>query len=94
MLFGLAGWLSSAEMDAPAEVTEQSSVPPVFQALNGKNVAVIIGSIQDIAVTDMAPGANILQMTTIPPSQTASTLQSQRGLLHADAAPASGATVR
>ena len=64
MLFGLAGWLSSAEMDAPAEVTEQSSVPPVFQALNGKNVAVIIGSIQDIAVTDMAPGANILRLTT------------------------------
>ena len=35
-----------------------------FQALNGKNVAVIIGSIQDIAVTDMAPGANILRMTS------------------------------
>ena len=41
-----------------------SEVPPVFQALNGKNVAVIIGSIQDIAVTDMAPNANILRMTT------------------------------
>ena len=39
-------------------------IPPAFQALNGKNVAVIIGSIQDIAVTDMAPGANILRMTT------------------------------
>ena len=64
MLFGLAGWLSSAEMDAAAEVSEQSSVPPVFQALNGKNVAVIIGSIQDIAVTDMAPSANILRLTT------------------------------
>ena len=36
----------------------------VFQALNGKNVAVIIGSIQDIAVTDMAPDANILRMTS------------------------------
>ena len=42
----------------------QSDVPPAFQALNGKNVAVIIGSIQDIAVTDMAPGANILRMTS------------------------------
>ena len=41
-----------------------SEVPPAFQALNGKNVAVIIGSIQDIAVTDMAPGANILRMTS------------------------------
>ena len=41
-----------------------SEVPPTFQALNGKNVAVIIGSIQDIAVTDMAPGANIMRMTS------------------------------
>ena len=41
-----------------------SDVPPSFQALNGKNVAVIIGSIQDIAVTDMAPEANILRMTS------------------------------
>ena len=41
-----------------------SDVPPAFQALNGKNVAVIIGSIQDIAVTDMAPDANILRMTS------------------------------
>ena len=41
-----------------------TDVPPAFQALNGKNVAVIIGSIQDIAVTDMAPEANILRMTS------------------------------
>jgi polar amino acid transport system substrate-binding protein len=39
-------------------------VSPAFKALNGKNVAVIIGSIQDIAVTDMAPGANIMRMTS------------------------------
>ena len=44
--------------------TLNSQVPPAFQALNGKNVAVIIGSIQDIAVTDMAPDANILRMTS------------------------------
>ena len=42
----------------------RSEVPPAFQALNGKNVAVIIGSIQDIAVTDMAPDANIMRMTS------------------------------
>ena len=42
----------------------RSDVPPAFQALNGKNVAVIIGSIQDIAVTDMAPDANIMRMTS------------------------------
>ncbi|MBP5425268.1 MAG: transporter substrate-binding domain-containing protein, partial [Prevotella sp.] len=33
-------------------------------ALTGKNVAVIIGSIQDIAVTDMAPDANIMRLAT------------------------------
>jgi len=41
-----------------------SDVPPVFQALNGKRVGVIVGSIQDIAVTDMAPDADIQRMTT------------------------------
>ena len=64
MLFGLAGWLSTPETDATAEAADQSSVPPAFQALKGKNVAVIIGSIQDIAVTDMASDANILRMTS------------------------------
>jgi len=63
-LFGLAGWLSAPETDTTADAASQSSVPPAFQALNGKNVAVIIGSIQDIAVTDMAPDANILRMTS------------------------------
>ncbi len=64
MLFGLAGWLSAPETNAAVDATDQSNVPPAFQALNGKNVAVIIGSIQDIAVTDMAPDANILRMTS------------------------------
>ena len=67
-LFGMMGYvptmLTATDMDTTADVADQSSVPPVFQALNGKNVAVIIGSIQDIAVTDMAPDANILRMTT------------------------------
>ena len=47
-----------------ARASSGSDVPPAFQALNGKKVAVIIGSIQDIAVTDMAPGADILRMTS------------------------------
>ena len=67
-LFGMLGYvstmLSDTGTDATAEAADQSSVPPAFQALNGKNVAVIIGSIQDIAVTDMAPDANILRMTS------------------------------
>ena len=67
-LSGMLGYvptiLSANDTDATAEAAGQSSVPPAFQALNGKNVAVIIGSIQDIAVTDMAPDANILRMTS------------------------------
>ena len=66
-LLGLAGYMPTMDGgDAPANRSgiSSSEVPPVFQALNGKNVAVIIGSIQDIAVTDMAPDANILRMTT------------------------------
>ena len=43
---------------------EVADVPAVFRALEGKDVGVVIGSIQDIAVTDMAPGANIQRMTT------------------------------
>jgi polar amino acid transport system substrate-binding protein len=39
-----------------------SDVPPVFKALSGKRVGVIIGSIQDIAVTSMAPDADILRI--------------------------------
>ena len=67
-LSGMMGYISTmltaTDTDTAADVADQSSVPPVFQALNGKNVAVIIGSIQDIAVTDMAPDANILRMTS------------------------------
>ena len=67
-LFGMLGYvptiLSATDTDTTADVANQSTVPPAFQALNGKNVAVIIGSIQDIAVTDMAPDANILRMTS------------------------------
>ena len=67
-LSGMLGYvptmLSANNTDATADAEGRSSVPPAFQALNGKNVAVIIGSIQDIAVTDMAPNANILRMTS------------------------------
>ena len=66
-LLGLAGYMPTMDGgDAPANRSgiSSSEVPPVFKALKGKSVAVIIGSIQDIAVTDMAPDANILRMTT------------------------------
>ena len=66
-LLGLAGYMSTMDGgDAPANMPgiSSSEVPPVFKALKGKSVAVIIGSIQDIAVTGMAPDADILRMTT------------------------------
>ena len=62
-LFGMAGYAPEFSSQL-SSVNSQLSTPPAFQALNGKNVAVIIGSIQDIAVTDMAPDANILRMTS------------------------------
>ena len=43
---------------------EVADVPAVFQALEGKDVGVVIGSIQDIAITEKAPGANIQRMAT------------------------------
>ena len=66
-LLGLAGYMPTMDGgDAPANRSgiSSSEVPPVFKALKGKSVAVIIGSIQDIAVTSMAPDADILRMTT------------------------------
>ena len=57
--------LSAYDEDTTANTTNLADVPPVFKALKGKNVAVIIGSIQDIAVTNMAPDANILRMASL-----------------------------
>ena len=67
-LFGMLGYVPEI-CSQHSPLTSHPSplntdVPPAFQALNGKNVAVIIGSIQDIAVTNMAPEANILRMTS------------------------------
>ena len=43
---------------------EVSDVPEVFKSLSGKRVGVIIGSIQDMAVTELAPDADIMRMTS------------------------------
>ena len=66
LIAGTLGYVPALVDDSTATVSDgsPSEVPPAFQALNGKKVAVIIGSIQDIAVTDMAPDANILRMTS------------------------------
>ena len=47
------------------EEADAAEVPAVFQALNGKKVGVVIGSIQDIAVTGMAPGADIQRVANM-----------------------------
>ncbi len=46
-----------------SDTAEVANVPAVFKALSGKRVGVIIGSIQDIAVSDMAPNADILRLS-------------------------------
>ena len=56
--------LTTSDSERNLSSSAASEVPPVFKALSGKRVAVIIGSIQDIAVTDMAPDADILRMTS------------------------------
>ena len=43
----------------------RDSIPPVFKRLKGKRVAVIIGSIQDMAATKYAPDADIIRLTSI-----------------------------
>ena len=62
-LLGIAGMLRAPETDAIADAVTQRNVPAVFKALTGKRVAVVIGSIQDIAVTEMAPNADIMRLT-------------------------------
>ena len=63
-LIGMTGFLSATETNITTDAKDQTSVPQVFKALSGKRVCVIIGSIQDIAVTDMAPNADILRVST------------------------------
>ena len=65
-LCGLAGYVPQVVGDGEKanQTADQRNVPPVFKALKGKSVAVIVGSIQDFAVTDNAPDADILRMTS------------------------------
>ena len=41
-----------------------ADAPDVFKALSGKRVSVVIGSIQDMAITELAPDADIQRMTS------------------------------
>ena len=68
-LFGLLGHVPEFCSQQPTLNSQlstlNSNVPPVFKSLKGKRVGVIIGSIQDIAVTDMAPDAEILRVGAV-----------------------------
>ena len=44
----------------------RKEVPAVFQALKGKRVCVVLGSIQDIAVSEMSPDADIQRVSSMP----------------------------
>ena len=65
LTFGLAGYvpaLMSGDNGTETSDDSASDKPAVFQALSGKRVGVVIGSIQDMAVTKMAPDAEIMRM--------------------------------
>ena len=71
-LAGIATYLPTLKTSGNEDATQTTdnvgadlqSAPPIFKALSGKNVSVVIGSIQDIAITKMAPDANILRMAS------------------------------
>ena len=51
-------------MFSTTESVVQKEVPALFKALSGKKVGVVIGSIQDMAVTEMAPDADIQRVAS------------------------------
>ena len=63
-LFGVVGYVPahSGDGSATTKTNAYSDVPAVFKALSGKRVGVVIGSIQDMAVTKMAPDAEIMRL--------------------------------
>ena len=67
-LIGTAGYLTTAITSGnakPADVAGESAIPTIFKALKGKEVGVVIGSIQDIAVTKYAPDADIVRLSNM-----------------------------
>ena len=67
IVLGVAGAIPSIADNQRSKVESQTAAaaPPVFRALEGKRVGVIIGSIQDIAVTQYAPKADIRRYTSM-----------------------------
>ena len=65
VLFMIAGtlcYLPSSHAPATQSASSDSSAPAILQKLNGKRVGVVIGSIQDMAITRMAHGADIMRL--------------------------------
>ena len=67
IVLGVAGAIPSIAERQKSKVESQTAAaaPPIFRALEGKRVGVIIGSIQDIAVTQYAPKADIRRYTSM-----------------------------
>ena len=67
IVLGVAGAIPKVLRDKvqSTKEVEAAAAPPVFRALEGKRVGVIIGSIQDIAVTQYAPKADIRRYTSM-----------------------------
>ncbi|MBQ7259385.1 MAG: ABC transporter permease subunit [Paludibacteraceae bacterium] len=67
IVLGVAGAIPKVLSDKvpSTKEVEAAAAPPVFRALEGRRVGVIIGSIQDIAVTQYAPHADIRRFTSM-----------------------------
>ncbi len=68
LALGLVGYLPSVltteDTDAVAQTAESGEVSPAFKALKGKRVAVVMGSVQDMAFTKYAPDADLQRLST------------------------------
>ena len=64
VVLGLLGSIPSIVEYSHREVSDEP-VPPLFLQLEGRSVGVVIGSIQDIAVTRYAPKANIMRFSNL-----------------------------
>ena len=70
VVLGLLGSVPNQIINHQSSIINPQS-PSVFQALAGKRVGVIIGSIQDINITRLAPDADIQRYTTMTDMMTA-----------------------
>ena len=64
LVLGMAGYVPSMVNRVAGDTAVEDSLP-VFEALKGKRVGVVIGSIQDMAVTRHAPEADIQRFSSL-----------------------------